>query len=70
MDPAQGKKLALFAGLIAKTSKFIVVAHYCINIVIGGSLSEMFASINKLQIMVHLMITNVKIPANAQIYFS
>jgi len=30
----------------------------------------MFAAIKKLQIMVHLLVINVRIPANAQVYFS
>jgi hypothetical protein len=70
MNPAQGKKLSLIAGMVGQSSKWMVVVNFVKNALIGGSLSEMFGATNKLQLMVHLLITNVKIPANAQIYFS
>ena len=65
MDPAQASKLGRLGALVGESSKLVVVANFLMNLFIGGSLSEMFASINKLQIMVHLWIVNVKIPANA-----
>ena len=47
-----------------------MAANLAFNFLLGGALSELFAAINKLQIMVHLLVINVQIPANAQIYFS
>ena len=48
MNPAQGKKLSLIAGMIGQTSKWLVVANFVKNALIGGSLSEMFGATNKL----------------------
>ena len=37
---------------------------------LGGVLAELFGVMNKMQIMVHLLLINVAIPANARIFFS
>lgn len=50
---------------ISKTSKAVMVANFVMNLFFGGALSTLFGAIGKLQIMVHLLITNVLIPANA-----
>jgi len=34
-----------------------------------GVLQQIFSSVKKLQIMVHLMLTNVRMPANAATFF-
>lgn len=36
---------------------------------LGGALSSLFGAINKLQLMVHLLLINVQIPANATVFF-
>lgn len=56
--------------MMGDAGKAAVMANLAFNFVLGGALSELFAAISKLQIMVHLLVINVKIPANAQIYFS
>lgn len=48
----------------------LVVINFVKNLIVGGALSEMFASIKKMQIMIHLAMTNVNFPANAQIFMS
>jgi hypothetical protein len=40
------------------------------NIFLGGVIQQLFSAMRKLTIMVHLLITNVKIPANAQFFFA
>lgn len=40
------------------------------NLFVGGLLAELFGLISKMQLMVHLLLVNVRIPANAQIFFS
>jgi hypothetical protein len=39
------------------------------NLLLGSALQQLFSSIRKLTIMVHLLIVNVRIPANAQLFF-
>jgi len=70
MDPKRARKLTLLASLLSNCGKLIVVINFVKNLVIGGALSEMFASIKKMQIMIHLTMTNVNFPANAQIFMS
>jgi hypothetical protein len=40
------------------------------NLFLGGALAQLFQAIRKLTIMVHMIIINVRIPANTQIFFS
>lgn len=48
----------------------MVIANFVINLFLGGALQQLFSAIRKLTIMVHLLIINVKIPANAQLFFA
>ena len=41
-----------------------------LNFVKGASMSQMISSIKNLQVIVHLVLMGVIVPANAQIYFS
>jgi hypothetical protein len=47
-----------------------MVSTFIQNLLLGGVLSQLFSSIKKLQIMVHLLLTRTSIPINAMIYFS
>jgi hypothetical protein len=40
------------------------------NLMLGGAIQQLFSAIRKMTIMVHLLIINVKIPANAQMFFA
>jgi len=70
MDPALYGSIEGLAGILANGGKAVVVANFVLNVLLGGALSQLFAAISKLQIMVHLLITNVVIPANAQVFSS
>jgi len=48
----------------------VLIVNFVSNLVFGGTLSSLFSAMGKLQIMVHLLITSVNIPPNAQVYFS
>lgn len=41
------------------------MVNFMYSFIFGGGLSQLFAAINKLQIMVHLLLIKVSIPANA-----
>ena len=45
-------------------------ASIFLNIFLGTALQELFGMMRKLSIMVHLLIMNVEIPANAQYFFA
>jgi hypothetical protein len=47
-----------------------MISSFTQNLFLGGALSQLFSSIKKLQIMVHLLLTKVRIPANAVVYFA
>ena len=70
LKPAEAVSLGRLASSISTSTKAVVVSNFIMNLLQGGTLSSLFGAIGKLQIMVHLLITNVRIPANAQIYFS
>jgi len=40
-----------------------------LNAFVGIAIAQLFQSIRKLSIMVHLLIINVRIPANSQFFF-
>ena len=42
---------------------------FFMNLILQGSLQQLLAALKKLQIMVHTMLINVTIPANASIFF-
>jgi len=60
----------LLADIVANSSKAVIIAQLILNFVFGEALSSLFGSVSKLQIMVHLLIANVNIPAVAQVFFS
>ena len=70
LDPALANGLNNLVSAVTDTAKGVMISNFVFNLFLGGLLSELFQSMTKLQIMVHLLITNVLIPANAQIYFS
>jgi len=47
-----------------------VLSYVVINIILQGSLQQLFQSIKKLQIVVHMSLVNVSMPGNASIFFS
>ena len=63
------KSLAAAAASIGYTSKAVLIFNFFLNLLLGGALQQIFGAIKKISIMVHLLIVNVNIPANAQIYF-
>ena len=65
MIPDMAGKIQGLASAVSSTSKGALIASFVSNLVFGGALSSLFGAIAKLQVMVHLLITAVKIPANA-----
>ena len=63
------KILAAAAASVGYTSKAVLIFNFFLNLLLGGALQQIFGAIKKISIMVHLLIVNVNIPANAQIYF-
>jgi hypothetical protein len=49
--------------------KTSLVGSFVLNIFIAGSLNQLLAFINSLQLILHLPIMNLKIPANALSFF-
>ena len=45
-------------------SKVAVVVNFILNMVLSGALQEMFAAIKKMQMMIHLLLINVQVPAS------
>lgn len=54
---------------VGSVGKAMTISNFIIGIFLGGILSELLAAMNKLQIMLHLLIVNVLVPAHALIYF-
>lgn len=70
MDPTGSATLQAAAATVKAASKSVVIANFAVNLFIGGALQQLFSAIRKLTIMVHLLIINVSIPANAQFFFA
>jgi hypothetical protein len=47
----------------------VLVGQFLLNFFLGSAIQQLFSSIRKLTIMVHLLMINVKIPAHAQVFF-
>jgi len=70
MDPTGSATLQAAAATVKAASKSVVIANFAVNLFLGGALQQLFSAIRKLTIMVHLLIINVSIPANAQVFFA
>jgi hypothetical protein len=55
---------------VGNLSKAFVMGNLFLALFLGGILQEMFAHINKLQLIIHSVIINVMIPAHTMIYFN
>jgi hypothetical protein len=47
------------------SAQSVMVFNFFVNIFLGGALQQLFGAIKKLAIMVHMLITNVRVPTNA-----
>jgi hypothetical protein len=65
MDSKLAATLSFVAQTVANTSKTIIVLQFILKLVISQSLQQMFASINKLQILTHLPLLEIAVSANA-----
>lgn len=70
MNPSGAHSLQAAATAVKSASKSVVIINLFLNIFLGNAMQMLFAAIRKLAIMVHLLIINVKIPANAQFFFA
>lgn len=61
--------MMVMAQLLAAAGKVIIASNFMTAFILGGALSSLFGAINKLQLMVHLLLVNVQIPANASVFF-
>lgn len=57
----------LNASFAAKMDMF---GSFFIQVLVSGCLQQIFSLINKLQVIVHMVLVNVSIPATASLYFS
>jgi hypothetical protein len=65
MDSQLAATLNFVADTVASTSKTIIVMQFILKLIISQSLQQMFASINKLQILTHLPLVDIAVAANA-----
>lgn len=56
--------------LVKNTSKTVLVFHFLVNLLLGSAIQQLFNSIRKLSIMIHMLIISVNIPANTQFFFA
>ena len=64
MDQKIGAVLAGVGAALQNGSKVVVVANFILNMVLSGVLQEMFAAMKKMQLMIHLLLINVVVPAS------
>jgi hypothetical protein len=68
INPKLGKQLEIASKALEGSSKALFLGNFALNILLSGAINQMLSALNKLQIMVHLLLVNVKIPANAAIF--
>jgi len=64
-----GKAMGAIGESIGNTGKAVAIGNFVMNMFFGGILQELLSAMSKLQIMLHLLIINVVVPAHALIYF-
>ena len=64
MDQKIGAALAGIGAALKNGSKVVVVLNFILNMVLSGVLQEMFAAMKKMQLMIHLLLVNVVVPAS------
>jgi hypothetical protein len=62
--------LAGVGSAIQNGSKAVVVLNFILNMALSGMLQEMFAAMKKMQLMIHLLLVNVVVPASCQMFFN
>lgn len=70
LDKKVGAILAGVGLAIQNGSKAVVVANFVLNMALSGMLQEMFAAMKKMQLMIHLLLINVVVPASCQMFFN
>ena len=55
--------------VVGDAGKAVAIGNFVMNMFLGGILQELLSALSKLQIMLHLLIINVLVPAHAMIYF-
>ena len=70
MEPAYANQLTAFAKSVGNSFNSALLLNFFINMLLGGALSQIFTTIKKVSLMIHLLIINVNIPANAEVFFA
>jgi len=48
----------------------LVFGNFLVNLLLQGSLQQLFSTIKKMQILVHMALVNISLPANASMFFA
>ena len=70
MDKKVGAILSDIGNAIQNGSKAVVIANFVLNMALSGMLQEMFAAMKKMQLMIHLLLVSVVVPASCQMFFN
>ena len=70
MDKKVGAILSDIGNAIQNGSKTVVIANFVLNMALSGMLQEMFAAMKKMQLMIHLLLVSVVVPASCQMFFN
>ena len=70
LNPTLSDTFSAMKTAVGAVTKAVLVSQFLMNLFIGSALQELFSAIRKLTIMVHLLLINVRIPANAQVFFN
>jgi hypothetical protein len=70
LDKKVGAILSDIGNAIQNGSKAVVIANFVLNMALSGMLQEMFAAMKKMQLMIHLLLVSVVVPASCQMFFN
>jgi hypothetical protein len=68
VDPVYGQKMEDLGNTAANLGLAAGIGNVFLNFLLGGILHEMFSVLNKLQIMLHMLIANVDVPAHTMLF--
>jgi len=70
MSPDSASAIKALGNTVLAAGSGLVFGNFLINLLLQGSLQQLFSTIKKMQILVHMALVNVSLPANASMFFA
>lgn len=69
LSPELFQIFSTLTSMTVNVAKVVLISQFLMNLFLGSALQQLLSAIRKIAIIVHLFLINVRIPANAQLFF-